>query len=170
MKAAGVMAIMATQALGSELLVPEEMGGWGYVEDGVMGGVSNGRAAYVDGALRMVGSVSTDNNGGFIQVRTRTPGDWPADAQGLELQVRGNGEVYYVFLKTPELRRVFHSFRAPFETGADWATVRVAFADFTPSHSGMPEGFTPDQVSSLALVAYGRDHEADLSVRSIRLY
>ena len=36
-----------------------------------MGGVSQGSAEFDAGALRLTGQVSTKNNGGFIQVRTR---------------------------------------------------------------------------------------------------
>ena len=48
-----------------------EKGNWAYLADTVMGGVSQGRAEFSNGALRLTGQVSTENNGGFIQVRTR---------------------------------------------------------------------------------------------------
>ena len=44
---------------------------WAYLADTVMGGVSQGSAEFDAGALRLTGQVSTKNNGGFIQVRTR---------------------------------------------------------------------------------------------------
>ena len=44
---------------------------WAYLADTVMGGVSRGGAEFSAGALRLTGQVSTKNNGGFIQVRTR---------------------------------------------------------------------------------------------------
>ena len=46
---------------------------WNFITDQVMGGVSTGkfRIEEVDGikCYRMIGDVSTKNNGGFIQVR-----------------------------------------------------------------------------------------------------
>ena len=48
---------------------------WNFITDQVMGGVSTGkfRIDEVDGikCYRMIGDVSTKNNGGFIQIRTK---------------------------------------------------------------------------------------------------
>ena len=95
---------------------------WVYVADGVMGGVSEGRAQLGedDGEtfVRLAGDVSTDNHGGFIQVRARFGGGFPASAEGLRLKVRGNGGSYYVFLRTPNQPRRWFSYRARFDTSA----------------------------------------------------
>ncbi len=143
---------------------------WDYVADGVMGGVSQGQAVREDGALRLTGEVSTANNGGFIQVRRRFEGGLPEGTHGLRLSVRGNGETYFVFLRAAGAARIWHSYRASFVAGAEWAEVTLDLADFTPSHAGMPADFAPGSVISVGLVAYGRDHAADLSVREIALY
>lgn len=147
---------------------------WDYVADGVMGGVSSGRAEIrgsgADAVLRLTGTVSTDNNGGFLQVRRRFSDPWAQDAQGLELRVRGNGERYYVFLKTPGLGRVWYSYRASFTASDVWQTIRLPFTEFGASHDGMPQIFSPSNVNSVAIVAYGADFEADVSVGRISLY
>ncbi|MFP7672072.1 CIA30 family protein [Marivita sp. S0852] len=147
---------------------------WDYVADGVMGGVSSGgadiRGAGADAVLRLQGRVSTDNNGGFIQVRQRFSQPWPDTAQGLSLRVKGNGETYYVFLKTPGLSRVWHSYRASFTALDQWQTVHLPFAEFSPSHDSMPQSFTASRVNSIAIVAYGADYDADVSVDRIALY
>lgn len=135
-----------------------------------MGGVSQGRAGLDEGAMRMVGQVSTANNGGFIQVRQRGFAPWPAQAQGLRLEAKGNGERYYVFLRTPDARFVSWSYRATFETTDEWARIDIPFSAFQPSSGSMPPSFAPDAVTSIGIVAYGRDHTADVSVRSIALY
>ncbi len=143
---------------------------WSYVADGVMGGVSQGGATFSEGTVRLTGQVSTDNNGGFIQVRREIEGGLPADTQGLRLSVRGNGETYYVFLRTEGLARVWHSYRHAFTAPEDWTEVTLDLADFAPSHADMPATFTPDQLIRIGLVAYGRDQEANLTVRSIELF
>ncbi|MEM1065877.1 MAG: CIA30 family protein [Pseudomonadota bacterium] len=143
--------------------------GWVFVADGVMGGVSDGGAVQA-GALRLSGRVSTENNGGFLQVRHRFDAPWPGAADGVELTVRGNGELYYVFLKTWQLTRPWQSYRAAFGTGPDWLTHRLPFAGFTRSHAEIADAFRHTDVRSLAFVAYGRDHEADLSVARVALY
>lgn len=142
---------------------------WDFVADGVMGGVSDGAGGVAAGALWLRGRVSTDNNGGFLQVRRRFEGGFPAGTTGLRLSVRGNGADYWVFLKTAGLARVWHSYRAGFGTGADWAQVLLPLADFAPSHGDMARGFAPGNVTSVAIVAYGRDFEAEVSLREIAL-
>ena len=147
---------------------------WDYVADGVMGGVSQGEADFVQTeggpAVRLTGQVSIENNGGFIQVRRRFEGGFPQDGKGLRLSVRGNVETYYVFLRSRGLARAWHSHRHSFETAADWCEVEMAFADFYPSHEGVPESFAPDEVHSIGIVAYGRAFEADVSVRRVEVY
>ena len=146
---------------------------WDFVADTVMGGVSSGRAEIVgDGnkrALRLRGTVRTDNNGGFIQARRRFSEPWPHDAEGLRLRVQGNGARYFVFLKTPNLSRVWHSYRAPFVAKTKWHSVDIPFHMFSPSHMGMPAMVTASDVNSIAIVAYGDDYGADVSVSGIRL-
>ena len=68
-----------------------------------MGGVSEGRVSVRPGPegpyVRLEGLVSTANNGGFIQIRTKIA-DGVKDAEGILLKVRGNGENYYIHLNT----------------------------------------------------------------------
>ena len=170
MLAAGVMSVAATAAVAFEDFGDAAAGRWYYVQDGVMGGLSQGTASLGDGVLRMRGSVSTANNGGFIQVRQRGFAPWATDASGLKVEAKGNGETYYIFLRTPDLNRFSWSFRATFEAGKDWQEIDLPFEAFKPSSPNMPQSFDPARVSSIGIVAYGREHEADVSVRSIALY
>ena len=147
---------------------------WDYVADRVMGGVSSGEAQIVrDGAysaVHLTGTVSTDNNGGFIQVRHRFAGGWGKDTRGLRISAKGNDQIFYVFLRTKGLSRVWYSYRFAFEVSSEWAEFEMDFDQFKPSHEGMPKTFTPDIIQSIGFVAYGRNHEADLTVRQIEIY
>jgi len=147
---------------------------WTYVADRVMGGVSSGDAHMVrdgdDGAVRLKGVVSTENNGGFIQVRQQFSGGWPEDTHGLRISAKGNDQTYYVFLRTEGLSRVWYSYRFVFDVSNDWAEFEMPFDKFKPSHEGMPKAFTPEIIKSIGFVAYGRDHEVDLTVRRVELY
>jgi hypothetical protein len=144
---------------------------WRFVADTVMGGVSDGSVAFEqdgdEAYVRLTGTVSTDNNGGFIQVRTRFDGGLAKNAQALRLLVRGNGERYYVFLRSINGTRPWHSYRHSFTAPSDWTEVRLPIADFTPSHEPLPERIAPQEVKGIGLVAYGDDFTADLSVASI---
>jgi len=147
---------------------------WEYFADRVMGGVSDGSAAFFDDGkaayIRLTGTVSTANNGGFIQVRRVLPRALPEGTKGLALNVRGNGESYYVFLRTKQTTRPWHYYNAIFETGADWSTARIPLAAFKPSHDFLAATIDPQSVISIGLVAYGRDHMSDLSVATVALY
>ena len=51
---------------------PQSRGSWRNVNDGVMGGVSEGRHGITEsGDLRFFGRLSLANNGGFASVRSR---------------------------------------------------------------------------------------------------
>ena len=72
---------------------------WAYLADTVMGGVSQGGAEFSAGALRLTGQVSTKNNGGFIQVRTRIDPTETVGKSGIKIKVKGNGDVYYLHVR-----------------------------------------------------------------------
>jgi len=169
--------MMAGQAMAGPVF--EEFAGnagarWAFVADRVMGGLSSGEAQIIgsgpEAVLRLTGTVSTDNNGGFIQARRRFSDPWPDATEGLDLRVRGNGATYHVFLKTPDLSRVWYSYRATFVAPSDWQEIRLPLADFEPSHDAMPQSFAASDVRSIAIVAYGADFEADVSIDRIGLY
>ena len=135
---------------------------WRYAADTVMGGVSAGQGRVEGEVLRLTGTVSTRNNGGFIQVRTALPNGLRQNT--IRFRVRGNGEQYFVHLRSIHSSRPWESYRAGFETGPDWADVALALSDFEPSRDTMPASVAAVDVRSLGFVAIGRDHMADLSV------
>ncbi|WP_085310841.1 CIA30 family protein [Planktotalea arctica] len=147
---------------------------WAYVSDQVMGGVSQGAASFevVDGqpALRLTGDVSTANRGGFIQARTNLDPSLPETAQGVILNVRGNDQTYFVHLKTNGTLLPWQYYQAPFEVSQNWTEVRIPFCDFAASGRLLRKTPNPTAVRSLAVVAFGRDHSADLTVRSLGFY
>ena len=142
---------------------------WRFVSDRVMGGVSSGQAQVgSDPAhIRLTGTVSTANNGGFIQIR-RDLAPWPVDTREVILTVRGDGQTYYVALRTTDLTRPWQSYRAAFTAPRDWAQITLPIAAFEATRDGMPP-LRLDRIRSIGLLAYGRDHAADLSIARITL-
>lgn len=147
---------------------------WDYFSDQVMGGVSEGRATFEQSddqpVLRLTGSVSTANRGGFIQVRTKLDTPLPATAQGVILNVRGNDQTYFVHLRTTRTLLPWQFYQASFEVTDDWEEVRIPFVDFAPYGRLLSQTFDVGAVRSLAVAAFGRDHSADLSVRAVGFY
>ncbi len=147
---------------------------WTYLADTVMGGVSEGQADLQNSngstVLQLTGTVSTENRGGFIQVRTALPDGLPPAAIGIRLRVRGNGEQYFVHLRTTSTRLPWQYYQAPFDTSANWQIVDIPLDRFKASGSILPDQVKPEAIRSLGIVAYGRDHLADVSVQSIGTY
>ncbi|TFL17443.1 CIA30 family protein [Jannaschia formosa] len=146
---------------------------WGYVADGVMGGVSTGRMtretlAGVD-ATRLTGDVSTENDGGFIQLAADLPdGSDPAAWAGLEIDVLGNGEGYDLRLRTTALTRPWQSFRLAFDASPEWRTLRAPWSAFAPHRT--EAAFDPAQLRRLGILAVGRAFKADIAVGALRLW
>src|SRR6056297_2866947 len=153
---------------------PPPMTEYRFFTDRVMGGVSTGEARVTgpEGSrhLSLTGMVSTENRGGFIQARVDLDAPFPARARGVVIRVRGNGERYFVHLRTRGTILPWQYYQAGFETTEEWREVRLPFADFAASGALLRDRPRPGTVTSLAAVAYGRDHEADLSFRWLGLY
>jgi hypothetical protein len=148
--------------------------GWRFFTDSVMGGVSTGRVVFAeeDGRphARMTGRVSTANRGGFIQMRLDLPSPPPEGTSGVRLVVRGNRERYFVHLRTTGTVLPWQYYQAGFETARDWAEVRLPFGAFRASGALLRSEPRPGSLASLAVVAYGRDHEAEIEVREAGFY
>ncbi|MDX5401171.1 MAG: CIA30 family protein [Rhodobacterales bacterium] len=147
---------------------------WTYVSDQVMGGVSTGGArletAQGTTYLRLTGQVSTANRVGFIQARVTLDSPPPGDAQGVLIRLRGNGEGYFIHLRTDGTVLPWQYYQAPVATTPDWAEVRVPFAAFQPSGALLRDTLRPDSIRSVGIVAYGREHTADVSVAEVGFY
>lgn len=139
---------------------------WRVFTDKVMGGVSEGRAEIGNGVLRLTGAVSTANNGGFIQARRDVSG-LPADATALTVEARGDGQVYYIHLRTIRTRLPWQYYQAAFTAPQGWTRITLPLSAFRPSGRLPDAPPLADEVRSVAVVAYGRDHMADVSLRRI---
>ena len=148
---------------------------WSFVSDRVMGGVSAGHLTRrsIDGrqALHLTGTVSLANNGGFVQMALdlAARGD-VLDASrfdGLAIVLRGNGESYNIHLRSPDMTRVWQSWRVSVNAPEQWTETRIAFADFVPYRTDLP--VNPARLSRIGLVAIGREMQADLALARLEL-
>ena len=160
---------------------------WKYQSDQVMGGVSEGDASLVqDGDMfffRLTGDVSTRNNGGFVQFRSKVslfnkPEMFQLihnadkngqELEGVRLKVRGNGERYHVMIRTYSTWSPSDYYYHTFDTSPDWKQVDLPFSEFRRSKSGEMD-LGADQMRDFAVVAYGRDFKSDVSVSNISFY
>lgn len=146
---------------------------WRLVTDQVMGGVSQGslHQERYEGrnCLRLRGEVSTENNGGFIQMALDLNADKSFDASafaGLELTVAGNGESYNIHLRTTKLWLPWQSYRSGFKTTATWQTLFIPFTAFEAYRTDRPLDL--NRLKRIGLVAIGKEMTSDLCLADIR--
>lgn len=147
---------------------------WRLITDQVMGGVSQGsiQPEQVAGrpCLRLSGAVSTQRNGGFIQM-VLDLADQSFDTSafdGIEINVYGNEEMYNLHLRTSGLWLPWQSYRTEFLASDHWQTVRAPFTALNPYRTH--KRFDPRHLTRIGLVAIGREFSTDLCVGEVRFY
>lgn len=168
-----VVALLLAMPLSAEEKMLQLQPNWEFVADRVMGGVSRGekRETRIDGrdAVQLVGDVSLENNGGFIQIAFDLPKDIaPEVFTGIRLMVRGNAERYELRLRTSALSRPWQSYRTAFEAPPVWTEIMLPFTDFHRNKTDQP--FDPAGLKRIGLLAYGAEMHADIAVAEIGFY
>jgi len=116
---------------------PDAAAGWQAVNDGVMGGVSEGRFRITERqTMEFYGTLSLENNGGFASVRSRPRALGLQTGDTLVARVRGDGREYQVNLYTAERMTAF-SYRASAQTRpGEWIEVRIPLDRFEATSFG----------------------------------
>ena len=142
---AGVLALlMVTTAMAEDKLIPlfdfteaDPAKQWQTVNDGVMGGVSEGKFKITDTkTMEFFGTLSLENNGGFASVRTKAKKLSLEKGDTLVAKIRGDGRQYMLNLY-PNKQRMAYSYRATVQTKKDeWIEVKVPLAKFEATSFG----------------------------------
>lgn len=173
---AAVPGLASAPRMGAEPLKIKEFAmqseaGWRFFTDEVMGGVSTGQVVFLeeDGLphARMTGRVSTENRGGFIQMRMEFASPPPAATTGVRLVVRGNDQRYFVHLRTSGTILPWQYYQAGFDVTRRWSEVTLPFETFRASGALLRNVPRPESLKSVAVVAFGRDHAAEIEVREV---
>ena len=147
---------------------------WRLVTDNVMGGLSEGQLTldtYKEKAcLRMRGDVTTENNGGFVQIALPLSEDIfdASDYTGIEIRVAGNEEEYNIHFRTDELWFPWQSYRYTFRAESDWKTYRIPFSRLEKYKTFL--NFDASEIKRIGLVAIGRKFTSDVCLASIGFY
>jgi len=108
---------------------------WQVVNDGVMGGLSQGTFKVSEnGTGLFTGKVSLENNGGFSSVRYNTG---KTDVEGyttLAITLKGDGKNYQVRIQ--ENNDDYFSYIATFQTSGEWETIELPLKEMFPSFRG----------------------------------
>jgi len=158
-----------------DFTTPESARLWQAVNDGVMGGVSQGRFRITDArTMEFSGNLSLENNGGFTSVRTKPMTLDIKSGDTLVVRVKGDGREYMVNLYTKSRRMAF-SYRAALPTEKDqWQEIHVPLGQFEPTSFGRVVAgmgpVDPGQINGLGVMLSDKNPGAfRLEIESVKV-
>jgi hypothetical protein len=150
---------------------------WQAFTDRVMGGRSDISAVIGEtdegAVLQMSGTVTTENNGGFIQVRLPMAEAGSFDASeytGVFLTLRGRGERFYVWLRTARTNRPWLHYSAELTVDDQWSRVELPFVRFEGERRLQGTTVDVEALRSVAVVAAEGNFNAALQLLEIGFY
>ena len=145
---------------------------WDLITDQVMGGVSKGKFNFINEKnqkfYRLEGKVSTLNNGGFIQFRSKLKIN-DNSLTKITFKARGTGDDYYIHIRTPYTLLPWQYYSASFKTSKEWDLIEIPISNFKKSHKLQPMNFSSNEIKTIGFVAFGKDFEAKLDIADIQL-
>jgi hypothetical protein len=149
---------------------------WRTFTDGVMGGLSKGSSTREviesKNCLHLTGNVSLANNGGFLQMALdlNKSGRYldVKNYKGIRMLVRGNGENYYVHIRSADTWLPWQYYYMTFPTSDKWQTVELPFAGFKPDNLKKP--INTSKLVSVGIVAAKKEFRADVAIARIEFY
>jgi NADH dehydrogenase [ubiquinone] 1 alpha subcomplex assembly factor 1 len=129
---------------------------WRVVNDGVMGGVSDGRFKITDNkSMEFFGTLSLENNGGFASVRSSPTKITLKGGDSVAARVRGDGREYTLNLYVPRDSGRY-SYRQVFKTKKDeWIEVSLPVDKFVATFHGRvfpDQKLDPSRVNSVGFL------------------
>lgn len=112
---------------------------WQNINDGVMGGVSEGKFKITDKkTLEFYGTLSLENKGGFASLRAKTKKLDLEKGDSFLVRIRGDGREYSMNLHVPRPLVAF-SYRSMIQTKKDeWIEVKLPLDKFQATSFGRP--------------------------------
>lgn len=114
--------------------------GWQVINDGVMGGLSQGEVNFTSNSVRFFGRVSLANNGGFASFRSPFGRIDLSAFSRVKFRVRGEGIRCAFTLETDRrfwMPNYKHQLKLEHE---GWQVIEVSLADFKQYRLGRPTG------------------------------
>ncbi len=149
-----------------------DLANWYIVDDGVMGGLSQGNfQVNKEGHGQFSGEVSLENNGGFSMVQYYFERKEVKAFDYIVIKLKGDGKQYQFRVKVNEDDR--HSYIINFETTGEWQELKVPMKDLAPAFRGrvleMPY-FPNSSIQMMAFLIGNKKAESfELLIDSIEL-
>ena len=80
---------------------------------------------------------------------------------------RGNNEKYYIFLRTSGTILPWQYYSYEFDVRNEYDEFIMPIRDFKKSGMLLANQINPKKITSIGIVAYGRDHYAELYVKEL---
>jgi len=139
-----------------------DLANWYVVDDGVMGGRSDGNLFLnADGHGEYFGDVSLENNGGFSSIRYYCENLDLSGKSKFVIRVKGDGKKYQFRAKKDA--RDYYSYVKQISTTGEWETIEVAFDEMYPSFRGRrldAANFTDNQVQEIGILVGNKKAES----------
>ena len=104
--------------------------GWRVINDGVMGGLSQGKAKLTENSILFQGNISLDNNGGFSSLKGPFQNTDLSSFENVEIKLKCKGQTFALTLETHE-RFFMPYFKQNLNTKSeDWEIIQLKMTDF----------------------------------------
>ncbi|WIA12335.1 hypothetical protein OEZ85_012388 [Tetradesmus obliquus] len=137
----------------------EDLAAWERLDDVIMGGNSSSALeAAADGSGAVWKGDLVVEGGGFCGARTKALDMDLSGYDGLQLRVKGDGQIFKFNIKTDQDATPESTYQATFDTSpeGDWTTVRLPWSSFVPVKQAQSDPnrgpLDPARISKLGLV------------------
>lgn len=114
--------------------------GWQVINDGVMGGRSQGKALMLKNSILFQGKISLENNGGFSSLRSTFRNRDLSAFKEVELRLKSKGQTFAFTLETSD-RFYQPNYKYLLELeGDDWETINIDLKSFDQYRMGQATG------------------------------
>jgi NADH dehydrogenase [ubiquinone] 1 alpha subcomplex assembly factor 1 len=135
---------------------------WEIINDGVMGGLSQGRFSIDnEGNGVFEGAISLENNGGFSSLRHAFKKINVNPKSIVSIRLKGDKKAYQFRIK--DKNASYFSYITTFETSGDWQTIDIKLTDLYPSYRGRKlnlPNFSSDSFEEIVFLIGNKKNES----------
>lgn len=128
---------------------------WQVVNDGVMGGLSQGKAVLTENTVLFKGKVSLDNNGGFSSLRSSYSNKELSNYKEVEIKYRSTG-ISMAMSFSVSRRWYIPNYKTSLQgTKGKWKTVSFKLSELKKHYIGKAVDETLDEEAQKKIIRYG---------------
>lgn len=144
---------------------------WFVIDDGVMGGLSQGSITLnEEGNISYTGVVRLDNNGGFSSIQHKFAIKDVSKYTFVVLKIKGDGKNYQFRIKSEASQRYYYI--KSFETSESRETIKLRLDSFYPSYRGytIDKPNYPGRVMEEIAILIGNKRKESFSLEIEEIY